>query len=135
MLLMILGIVFSYAQCDKSKLLTASKTEYLDANGTVQKTVDEPTTIEYHKSGITITHGVQNEQMTGTIKSDSCNWKIPYKEGKTILRADISDPNGDVKTLTITIEGKNGTFSFLAEADGMPDRRIRLVVDKFEEKK
>src|SRR5262245_32940411 len=125
MMLLILGIVFSYAQCDKSKQLTASKTEYLDATGTVQKTVDEPTTVEFNKTGITISHGVQSQQMTGTIKSDSCSWKIPYKEGKTILRADISDPHGDVKTLTITIEGKNGTLYFLAEADGMPDRRIR----------
>jgi hypothetical protein len=134
-MLLILGIVFSYAQCGQKQFITASKTEYLKANGEVEKTVDEPTIVEFNKTNITITHGVQSEQMSGIIKSDTCNWKVPFKEGRTVLRADISDPTGEVKTLTITIEGKEGKFSFLAEADGMPDRRIRLVVEKFEEKK
>jgi hypothetical protein len=135
MLLFILGVVFSYAQCDKTKVLTASKTEYLDANKVVQKTIDETTRIEYSKSEITIIHGSDGDQMTGTIKSDSCDWKTPFKEGRSVIKAIISERSGDTKNLTITLEGKDGKLTFLAEVDEMPDRKLRLVVDKFEEKK
>jgi hypothetical protein len=42
---------------------------------------------------------------------------------------------GRIFGLTITVEGKEGKISFLAEIDEQPDRKIRIVVDKFEEKK
>jgi hypothetical protein len=134
MLLFILGVVFSYAQCDKTKVLSASKTEYLDANKAVQKTVDEKTTIEYSKNNISITPG-EGDQMVGSIQSDSCDWKIPFKEGRSVIKALIMEKSGETKNITITLEGKDGKLTFLAEVDGMPDRKIRLVLDKFEEKK
>src|SRR6476620_9026712 len=137
MLLTILGIVFSYAQCGKKQLITSGKTEYLDANGNVQRSVDENVTIEYDKSQITINidapEGTNN--MSGPIKSDSCTWTIPYKEGKSVIKALVSDARGDQKNLTITIEGKDGKLSFLASVEEVPDTRIRLTIDKFEEKK
>ena len=137
MLLTILGIVFSYAQCGKKQLITSAKTEYLDATGNVQRSVDENVTIEYDKSQITInidaSEGTNN--MSGQIKYDSCNWTIPYKEGKSVIKALVSDARGDQKNLTITIEGKDGKLSFLASVEELPDTRIRLTLDKFEEKK
>ena len=82
MLLTILGIVFSYAQCGKKQVITSAKTEYLDASGNVQRTEDETTNIEYDHSQITITltnDQAQSKVMSGPVKSDSCNWKVPYK--------------------------------------------------------
>jgi hypothetical protein len=38
------------AQCNKNLVLASSKTEYLDAAGAVQKTVDEKTQIDITKS-------------------------------------------------------------------------------------
>ena len=138
MLLTILGIVFSYAQCSKKQVITSAKTEYLDANGNVQRTQDETTNIEYDKSQITITlinDQAQNQVMSGPVKSDSCNWTVPYKQGKSVIKAVIADERGDEKTLTITIEGKDGKLTFLAEVAERPDTKIRLTIDKFEEKK
>ena len=136
MLLTILGIVFSYAQCAKKQVITSAKTEYLDANGNLQRSVDENTIIEYDKSNITITiEQGDSKVMSGPVKLDSCNWSVPYKEGKSIVKAVVSDARGDAKNLTITIEGKDGKLTFLAEVDERPDMKIRLTVDKFEEKK
>jgi len=134
MMLLLLGIVFSYAQCGKKQIITASKTEYLDASGNVQRTVDESTTIEYNDSLIVITTGAEGQEMRGTVKSITCGWKTAYKEGKTVIKAPIVDPRGDVKNLTITIEGKEGKLVLLAEAEERPERKIRIVIDKFEEK-
>lgn len=123
----------SFAQCDKKVFLSASATEYLDANNVLQKTVDEITTVEFDTKNISITPG--DHQLDGTISSITCNWKTPFKEGKTVIKGSIANPRGDLMNCTITIEGKDGKQTFLFEADESPDKKIRLVLEKFEEKK
>jgi hypothetical protein len=135
MLLMILGIVFSYAQCGKKQTLTSSKTEYLDASGNLQRAVEESSTIELNDSSIFIIRGPEAQQMKGTVNVVECNWKTPFKEGKTYLKALITDERGEARNVTITIEGKDGQLYFLAESPERPDRKVRVVIDKFEEKK
>ncbi len=131
-LLLIAGCAVGYAQCDKKIKLTTSKTEHLDAQGAVTRTVDEKAIVKINKNDLTI--NVNDEhKMTGKIKSDTCNWKVPYKEGKTIIKAIISDDQGTDKNVTITIEGKNGKVTLLYETEGEPDDRIRVAIDKFDE--
>jgi hypothetical protein len=120
------------AQCDKKVTLTSSKTQYLDANGTVQQTVDEHDIFEITKAGIKIT--INGDQiMTGTIGSKACDWQIPFKSGKTVISAQLEDQSGDQKDATLTIEGKDGKVTLLAELKNMPDRKILIAIDKFEE--
>lgn len=132
MLLLACGII-SNAQCGKKSVFNSSKTEYLDATGTVERSVDEKTVVEITKTEITITPG--DHTMTGTIKSDTCNWKIPFKEGKTVIKASVSDGQGEAKSVTITIEGKDGKITLLAQVEDMPGKTIRITADKFEEGK
>ena len=95
--------------------------------------MDEKTLVEFDKTGIVISAGDETK-LTGTIKSYTCEWKVPFKEGKTIIKAILVDQSGDVKNVTITIRAKDGKVTFLAEVEEMPDKKIRLVIDKFEEK-
>ena len=133
LLLVAIAGTSSYAQCDKKNVLTGSSTEYLNASSELQRSVDETTTIEYDAKSITITPG--DHSMSGTISSIVCDWKIPYKEGKSVIKASVEGPNGQFMTTTITIEGKDGKVTLLFEADEFPDRKIRLSADKYEEKK
>jgi hypothetical protein len=129
--LVLAGTAMSFAQCDSKFVIITSKTEHLDANGTLVKTVDEKAIVEIGKSDLTI--NVNDEhKMTGAIKSNTCNWTVPYKEGKTIIKATLSDEQGEDKNITITIEGKDGKVTLLFEMEGMPDDRIRVAADKFE---
>jgi len=73
--------------------------------------------------------------MTGTIDSISCDWKTPYKEGKTVIKTVLSGENGRTMNGTITIEGKDGKLLLMAEFEEMPETKIRVMLDKFEEKK
>ena len=123
-----------YAQCDKKSIISSSKTEHLDANGEVQRSVDELSLIEFDKKEIIINAG-DSPEMRGTIDSVTCDWKVPFKEGKTVLKVSLVDPNGQQISLTITIEGKDGKISFLAVMGDTQDRKIRITVDTFEEKK
>jgi hypothetical protein len=118
----------------KKVSLSSSRTQHLDSGGTLQETVDEQTTIEMNKSDITVITDNGNQKMTGTFKLNTCDWKIPFKEGKTVLNTTLNNDNGESKNFTLTIEGKDGKVTLLAESKDMPDRKIRLALDKFEEK-
>lgn len=125
--------VNTQAQCDKKIIIVSNKTDHLNSTGDVQRTVDEITTIEYDQKEISVTPG--DHTMHGTIKSVSCNWTTPFKNGKTVLKAALEGQQGETMDLTITIEGKDGKINFLAEMDQDPNEKISIVVDKFEEKK
>jgi hypothetical protein len=125
--------VSSYAQCDKKNTLTASSTRYLNSDNEIQKIVDEVTTVEYDSKNITIMPG--DHTMEGTVNSITCDWKTPYKEGKTVIKGIINNPKGDPMTCTVTIEGKNGKTTLLFEAEESPNMKIQVTLDKFEEKK
>lgn len=133
LILCISTTLISYAQCDKKVTLTGSRTEYLGADSSVQRTEDEHSLIEFDKNNITIIPGNEDHKMNGTITSATCNWQTPFKEGKTVLKVALDDNDKKVN-ITITITGKDGKISFLAEVDNDPNKKIRLVVDTFEEK-
>src|ERR1022692_1228826 len=132
--LLVTGSNAFHAQCEKKVTLISSKTEYLDGSGVLQNTISEKTIIEITKSEITVTPG-EDASATGTIKSDSCNWKVPFKEGKTIIKAVMTDEGGDIKHVTFTIEGKDGKITLLADVEELINRKIRLTADTFREKK
>lgn len=136
LLLLAAGGTITMAQCDKKVSLSSSKTQHLDGKGNLLESVDEKTTVEFGKSDITVNIVNDNgtEKMTGTIKSDSCNWKVPFKEGKTKMNITLSHDNGDSRDFTVTIEGKDGKLTLLAESAEEPDQKIKLDIEKFEEK-
>ena len=121
-------------QCGKKSILTSSQTEYLDATGALQKTVEEKSTVEFDSTGLSIITANGDHKMKGTVKMDSCRWKTPFKEGKLIFKSTITRDGGDPMETTITIEGKNGVVTLMFETPQSPDRKIRVVADKFEEK-
>jgi len=135
LLLLIAGSAVSYAQCGKKFTLTTSKTDHLDASGNLTRSDDEKAVVVIGKTDINISvdHSGDEHKMTGTIKSDECNWPVAYKEGKTVLKAVISNENGEDKNVTITITGKDGKVTLLFEMEGEGDDRIRVTADKFEE--
>jgi hypothetical protein len=124
---------FGFGQCGTKVVLTSSQTQHLGGDTSVQRTEDEKTVIEFDKSTITISPG--DNHMTGKVDSITCNWTTPYKVGKTRLKVTITNDQGETKRATITIEGRDGRIVLLAELEDMPDERIRLTADKFEEKK
>jgi hypothetical protein len=126
----------SHAQCTENKTsrFSSSKTEYLNESNAVENSRDEKTTVEFKNKDISILiKGEEEQKMTGTIKSATCDWSSPYKVGKSVYKATIVDQSGDVKNATITIEGKDDKLTFVVEVEEMPGRKIRLVADKYEE--
>ena len=127
----------AHAQCDETTWLKASKTEYLDASGTLQETREEKSVLEITKKAF-IRYEREGEELKedfrGEITSSKCDWKVPFKEGKSVLRVTFQE-NGESRDATVTIEGKQGKVTLLAEIDARPDRKIRVLADSFANKK
>ena len=135
--LLLAGGTVAFAQCDKPVVLTASKTEYLDQNHVVQRTVDEMSKLEISKTELARYEPEGNGwklDFKAEVTSSQCDWKVPFKEGKSILKVTFME-NGETKKGTITIEGKNGKVTLLAEIDDQSGRKIRVAADSFEHKK
>lgn len=130
----VVSAIGTYAQCDKKNVVTASQTDYLDSTNNLQRSVPENSIVEFDNKEIIITPG-DNPSMRGTITSINCNWTTPYKNGKTVIKASFENPERGTMHLTINIAGKDGKIEFLAIIEEQPDRRIRITVDNFEEKK
>jgi hypothetical protein len=128
-LMMVAGSA-AFAQCDKTATLTASTTNYLNDKGTVERTKDEETVVTLDKKEVNIATGGGHE-LTGTVKTYTCNWATPFKTGKTVITTLITDGGRDMNA-TITIEGKDGKVTLTFEALEMPGKKIQLQADKFE---
>lgn len=125
----------SIAQCNQTLQLSSAKTNLLNASYQSQGSRDEKVVIDISAATITITpNGNAADALTGKVKEVQCDWKVPFKEGKTVIKTDLVDPSGDTKDATITIEGKNGKITLLAEAKERPDQKMQLEVNRFEPK-
>lgn len=130
-----LGITLGHAQCDKTVVLTGSKTEYLNAQGELQRTVDEQSTLTFTKTEVTRHEpGKDEPELQGKITSVTCDWKVPFKEGKTVIKATLQE-GGREEAATFTIEGKDGKITLLAQIDSQPDKQIRMAAESFTEAK
>jgi hypothetical protein len=129
--LLVAGSAVCFAQCDKKVILTTSKTDHLDAGGALVRTVNETAVVHINKSALTI---VVNDEhtMTAVITSNVCNWTVPYKEGKTEIKAKLNEDGGNIN---FSIVGKDGKITILFEKQDEPNEKLRVTVAKFEEEK
>lgn len=125
-----------FAQCDKNSTIKSSTTSYLDSNGSVVRSVTEQSVFQISKTSFTIVAETQKEPIKGKITSIQCKWPIPYKDGSTVIEAELSgEQTGEKHSARLTITGKDGIVTIIAVIDKNQDRQIRLVADSFIEQK
>jgi hypothetical protein len=122
----------TFAQCEKTVELSSSKTNHLDEKGTITRSDDETAVIDISKTAVDISVNGEHK-ITAPIKSNTCNWTVPFKEGKTVIKA-TADHDGQDENITITIEGKDGKVTLLFEMESQPGDKIKVGIDKFIEK-
>ncbi|MBN8249066.1 MAG: hypothetical protein J0L84_16685 [Verrucomicrobia bacterium] len=123
----------AWAQCDREVVLTSSKTEYQNAAGVVERSVEERCVITVGKTGISIAPA-DHEPMLATVVSTVCEWEEAFKTGRTTVQATFQERDGKAGDATITIEGKDGKITCTMTQKSRPDRVILVVADTFGEK-
>jgi hypothetical protein len=130
---LVIGLAtITLAQCDKTVELTSSKTNHLDESGTITRSDDETAVIDISKTTVDISVN-GDRKISAPIKSNTCTWAVPFKEGKTVIKA-TADRDGQDQNFTITIEGKDGKVTLLFEMESQPGDKIKVAIDKFTEK-
>ncbi len=117
----------SFAQCDKKLTFSSSKTDHIE-NGSLLFTKDETVVLQIDKSAITLTIDGE-EKGVMAITSQTCNWSVPFKEGKSTFSVTMGEA-----TYSLTIEGKDGKVYLTAQNEGNGNP-MRMLANKFEEVK
>ncbi len=118
------------SQCDKYVTWTASKGEMIDENGNVVDTKVGKIVIETSRTSFSlIFDDNEMEALRGNVKEVTCDWKIPYKSGKTTFKSSISGGN-ETRDGEVIIEGKEDKITILIDTK---KRKFRFVVDGYKE--
>lgn len=120
------GTLSSFAQCEENYVLSSSVTNLADPEGNPTGVKDEKTVLTFSKTAILLNID-GNERGQLKIVSHDCKWVIPYKAGKSIIKAILNDYN-----YTLTIEGKDGKVNLRVVKDESDDSILTMTVDKFE---
>jgi endo-1,4-beta-D-glucanase Y len=131
--LLALTIIIGFSamsQCTSSITWKASKGEMLDENGNVMDTKTGNIVIESSRTNFSLVLDEnQNEVLRGNVKDMVCEWKIPFKTGKTTFKSSLSGGN-ESRDGEITIEGKDDKITILVDTK---QRKFRFVVDSYKE--
>lgn len=120
------GALSSLAQCEENAVLSTSKTNLTDVSGNPVGIKDEKTVLRFSKAAILLNiDGKDRGELK--IVSQTCKWKTPYKEGKTVVKATMNDYD-----YTITIQGKEGKVDITVMKHLSDDNILSMTADKFE---
>ncbi len=101
-----------------------------------EQTKEVKVMMEISKTDVKVTfNDDEHSVLSGPVKESKCNWKIPFKNGESVIKTNLSDVSGDLKHATITIDGKDGTITIVVEAEERPNQKIRLVDVQVKDKK
>lgn len=120
------GALSILAQCEEDAVLSTSKTNLADPSGNPVGVKNERTVLRFSKTAVML--NIDGEER-GELKivSQNCIWTIPYKDGKSVIKAKLNDWD-----YTLTIEGKEGRINLHVVKNESDDSILSMVVDKFE---
>ena len=131
-----IAIISVKAQCPAHVKYTAGKMEMLDSGMNLVDSKDGATVLETTAKGFSAgQEDHEDDSLFGTLKSVTCNWQEPYKNGKITMVCDVHTNHEDLVGVMVTIEAVNGKITIILHAKEYPDRIIRLPIDKYEEVK
>ncbi len=122
---------YCVAQCNDTVTYFSSKAEFLDNSGKVERSEDGKVTVKVSPSSFVLMHNDDdNDTMNGEITNFSCEWKEPFKNGKTFFNAKLIEKSGESGDATVSIEGKEGKQTILINFKKW-DKVLKLQPDNY----
>jgi hypothetical protein len=122
------------SQCDKKVTWYASKGDMLDTNGTLLDRKEDSIFFETEPQKITLRFKNDQKTLEGTVKEKTCDWKEPFRNGKSVYHATVSI-DGSTSNATFTVEAKDQKITLLLEIEARAGRKFLIYIDKYEEAK
>lgn len=122
------------SQCDKKVTWYASKGDMLDASGTLLDTRQDSIFLETDPQKITLRFKSDQNALEGTVKEKICDWKEPFKNGKSVYHATVSI-DGRTSNAIFTVEAKDQKLTLSLTIEEMKDKKFLIYIDRYEEAK
>ena len=122
------------SQCDKKVTWYASKGDMLDANNTLLESKKDSIFLETDPQKITLRFKSDQKQLEGMVKEKTCDWKEPFKNGKTVYHATVSI-DGSPSNAIFTVEAKDRKITLSLEIEARVGRKFLIYIDRYEEAK
>jgi hypothetical protein len=122
------------AQCDKKVTWYASKGDMVDISGNVLDTKVDSIFFETDPQKITLRFKADQKTLEGTVKEKTCDWKEPFRNGKTIYHASVT-VDGTLSDAVFIVEAKEGKITLSLEIEARQGRKFLIYIDRYEEAK
>ena len=122
------------SQCDKKVTWYASKGDMFDASGTLLDSKIDSIFLETDPQKITIRFKADQKDLEGTVKEKTCDWKEPFRNGKTVYHATVSI-EGNPSNAIFTVEARDGKITLSLTIEEMADKKFLIYIDRYEEAK
>jgi hypothetical protein len=124
----------AFSQCDKKVTWYGAKGEMFDANGTLLDTKEDSIFFETDPEKITLRFKSDQKELEGTVKEKICDWKEPFKNGKTVYHTTVS-MDGTTSNAIFTVEAKDQKITLSLEIEAMQGRKFLIYLDRYKEAK
>ena len=122
------------AQCDKKVTWYASKGDMVDISGNVLDTKVDSIFFETDPQKITLRFKADQKTLEGTVKEKTCDWREPFRNGKTIYHASVT-VDGTLSDAVFIVEAKEGKITLSLEIEARQGRKFLIYIDRYEEAK
>ena len=132
--ILLITSVQAISQCEKKVTWYASKGDMCDTNGTVLDTKIDSITLETDPQKITLRFKSDEKGLEGTVKEKTCDWKEPFKNGKTVYHATVSI-EGRPSSAVFTVEAREGKITLSLVIEAREGKKFIIYIDRYEEVK
>jgi hypothetical protein len=122
------------SQCDKKVTWYASKGEMFDASGNLLDTKIDSIFLETDPQKITLRAKSDQKTLEGTVKEKTCDWKEPFRNGKTVYHATVTIDDSPSNAI-FTVEARDGKITLSLTIEARADIKFLIYIDRYEEVK
>lgn len=132
-ILLVMTSIYANSQCDKKIKWSGSKGEMYDTNGGgLLDTKLDSIFLVTSAQKINLRFQSDDKELEGSVTDNICDWKEPYKNGKSVYHANVNVDGLDSKA-TFVIEAKDGKTTLTVDIEQRQGRKFVIYFDKHEE--
>ena len=122
------------SQCDKKVSWYATKGEMYNTNGDLLDKKQDSIFFDTDPQKITLRFKSDDKALEGTITEKNCDWKEPFRNGKTVYHAAVF-VDGVNSNATFIVEAKDGKITLSLVMEARKERKFLIYIDSFKEVK
>jgi hypothetical protein len=122
------------SQCDRKVYWYATKGEMYNTNGDLLDTKQDSIFFDTDPQKISLRFKSDDKALEGTITEKNCDWKEPFRNGKTVYHAAVF-VDGVNSNATFTVEAKDGKITLSLAMEARKERKFLIYIDSFKEVK